>query len=109
MSTPADNRAHPRVFLERPAKVFHQGTRRYLPAVTSNISGGGVLIRVLSPRPLDPGDRLDVLIAWSNRTVLSSSDRVAGSVTRAARGASGEQFVAVAFDKAMVSAPAQVA
>lgn len=109
MTQTVEHRALPRVPLERPAKVYHLGTRRYLPAVTCNISGGGVLLRVKTPRALTPGDRIDVLIAWSNRAVLSASDRVAGAVTRAARGASGEQFVAIAFDASMVSVPAQVA
>ena len=109
MNTAVENRAHPRVPLERPAKVFHEGTRRYLPAITSNISNGGVLLRVTSPRPLLPGDRIDVLIAWSNRAVLSSKDRIPARVTRAARVASGEQFVGIAFDQALAHAPARVA
>ena len=92
----AERRRSPRNPVERLCKVFHGPTRRYLTAVTRDVSAGGALVTVESPRPLQVGDTIEVLIAWHHRAILSSSDQIEATVTRTLfQGA--KQIVAIRF------------
>lgn len=97
--TQAEHRAHPRAALSRPAKVFHHNSARYFPAHTCNLSRGGTLLRLDSRRPFNPGDRIDILIAWSDRALLHHKDAIPATIARSARGPAGETFVAAAFNE----------
>jgi len=92
-----EQRRHPRVRVERPCKVFHHRTGRYFPGITSDASAGGFLVRIESARPIGPGDRLDVLVAWSERVLLAKADGVEATVTRRLQTGEREQTVAVRF------------
>jgi len=91
-----DRRTAPRLPVERLCKVFHEPTRRYLTALTRDVSAGGALFTVESPRALNVGDSIEILIAWHHRAILSASDQIEATVTRSLfEGA--KQVVAVAF------------
>lgn len=91
-----DRRGTPRMQVERLCKVFHEPTRRYLTGVTRDVSAGGALVTVESPRPLQVGDSIEILIAWHHRAILSSSDQIEARVIRTLfEGA--RQVVAVRF------------
>lgn len=77
-----ERRREARTALERPCKVFHGPSRRYLMAWTQDLSRGGALMRVDSSRPLKPGDEVEVLIAWRDRQLLDASDQVPAVVVR---------------------------
>lgn len=91
----------------RPCKVYHPGSRQYLPARTVDYSPVGAMIEVLHDRPLPPGERVDVLIAWSHRTLLSAADHVPGTVVRAIAGE--RRLIAVDFTATGAAAAARAA
>jgi c-di-GMP-binding flagellar brake protein YcgR len=93
-----DRRAHTRVAIERPCKIFHQASRRYLAAKTTDFCAGGTLCRVTAPRPMSPGDTLDFYIAWDRRALVATSAQLRGTVVRAHFDGL-EQVVAVKFDR----------
>ncbi len=97
MSLTLERRRHPRLPIERPCKVFHRTSRTYLAASTCDLSEGGAMIRVDNPRVLNPGDEIDVLVAWSKAPVLQRTAAIAGSVVRVPGRFSGHQFIAVKF------------
>jgi len=97
-----DRRQSTRVAIDHPCKVFHVPTRKYLPARSRDVSQGGALIDVFTPRPLVEGDEIELLIAWSSKTVLSASEQVRARVVRAAFHGS-EQTVAVEFKQSQWS------
>ncbi len=91
-----DRRTTPRIPVERLCKVFHEPTRRYLTGITRDVSAGGALVTVESPRALQVGDAIEILIAWHHRAILSASDQVVATITRSLfEGA--KQVVAVRF------------
>src|SRR5436190_1600664 len=71
MQNGIEKRGAARVALERPAKVFHLGSQRYLGARTRDISGAGVLLCVEGARRLRVGDRVEVMVQWGRRALLS--------------------------------------
>jgi hypothetical protein len=113
MGSPADRRRHVRLDVDRPCKVVVPTARRALSARTSNVSVTGALLRVDSPRLLNPGETLRLAISWSNTPIVREDQLVFARVVRAL-GIQGEaQTVAVEFaqsNQQAVDAPlAQVA
>lgn len=98
MTATQERRAHSRVTIERPCKIFHQASRRYLAAKTTDFSAGGTLCRVNAPRPMSPGDTLDFYIAWDRRALVATAAQLRGTVIRAHFDGL-EQVVAVKFDR----------
>jgi hypothetical protein len=92
------------MILARPAKVYHHGSRQYLPARTVDYSPTGALVEILHDRPISPGEQVDVLIAWTSRTLLTAADHVPARVVRAIRG--DRNLLAVAFE---IREPSQTA
>lgn len=103
MNPPAidERRQHYRVPIAKPCKVFHPATRRYLPGRTTDVSAGGALLRVNAPRPLVPGDEIEMYIAWNNRSLLTTSEQMRGRVTRTLFDGN-EQIIAIEFAQAQV-------
>jgi hypothetical protein len=95
----ADRRVHPRQVIVRPCKVFHRPTQKYLSATTSNVSAGGALLEIVSARPIQLGDRIDVGVAWSRSPVLLEDALVEASVIRTCTLGNQRQEVAVRFDR----------
>lgn len=103
-----DRRKHTRVSVSRPCKLYHRATGRYLPARTCDVSASGALVRVTAPRPLVPGDEIEVYIAWSSRSLLTTSEQVRGRVTRTMF-EGNDQIVGVEFVAARAQAAQPVA
>lgn len=99
MNLTPERRSHPRIPLERACKVFHRPSRTYLAASTCDLSEGGAMIRVDNPRVLNPGDEIDVLIAWSKAPVLQRSRAITGNIVRVPGSFARHQFIAVKFLK----------
>lgn len=105
-----DRRRHARLAVSRRCKVFHRPTRQYFPATTRDVSSGGALIEIGSPRPLAAGDELDVVIDWTGKTVLPSEALSRAHVVRVADESPGaSQAVAISFDRRAADALALVA
>lgn len=77
-----ERRVNPRVIVTKACKVLHVATRKYLPAKTCDVSSGGALLRITTPRPLVPGEEIQVFIAWDNRNLLSTGEQVRAHVMR---------------------------
>ncbi len=99
MSLVLERRRHPRLPIERPCKVFHKPSRQYLAASTCDISEGGALVRVDAKRPLNAGDEIDILIAWTKAPVVTQTTAIAGKVLRTPGAFAHHQFVAVRFER----------
>jgi c-di-GMP-binding flagellar brake protein YcgR len=101
-----ERRAHPRVSLTRPCKVYEPRSRKFLPGTTCNISAGGLLMRIERSLPVEPGDRLYVAIPHKRRDVFLRADEMLECrVVRALPMTSGETALAVQF----ITPPAQFA
>lgn len=96
-----ERRAFPRLRLARPCKVFHPGSRKYLPARTADVSAYGALLRVDAPRSLQAGEELEVAVAWDGEPLLSGESLMRATVIRTGPGgladADRAQTVAVQF------------
>jgi c-di-GMP-binding flagellar brake protein YcgR len=97
MAYPADRRKHPRTGIERPCKIFHQPSRRYLSGQTCDFSANGALIRVDSARPLTPGDEIGLAVAWSRKAVLDTAALTPARVVRVTASLGRFQAVAIEF------------
>jgi hypothetical protein len=79
-------------------KVFHHPTRRYLPARTLDLSLGGSMLTVDTPRELKPGENIDLYVAWHDEPILGSESMVAAKVVRTHSSDGYHQTVGVQFD-----------
>lgn len=79
---PADRREHTRVDMSRPCKVFLPATARSCAGRTRNVSAGGALVELDSPRDLKPGDTMELGIAWTNRAILPADALVEAKIVR---------------------------
>lgn len=96
-----DRRRTPRTPLTRACKVLHAPTGRYWPAVSWDLSSTGMLLGIDSPRELTPGDSLEVYIAWSNKPLLRSEEKIIAEVKRVLPRTDGRQLVGVEFKAAL--------
>ena len=92
-----DRRQHARTPIDRPCKVYHRASRQYLPARTCDLFFSGALIRIDSACLINPGDELDVFIAWGKKPVVNSAELVPAKVIRVAASLERHQAVAVQF------------
>lgn len=70
----------------RPCKLFIPRTGRYLPGTTSNLSCGGVMLRVAGQSALEPGDSVFLGIAMKRRqAVLPTREMIEARVLRVAQ------------------------
>lgn len=81
-TTPADRRQHPRMAVQRPAKVLCNQSQRFLAAVTEDLSVGGARVRVQSQRPFAIGDSVKVGIAWSQSGIIRTDQLIEAKVVR---------------------------
>lgn len=83
--------------VSKACKVFHRPTGRYWPAVTWDVSSGGVLLGIDAPRPLERGDTVEVFVSWGDKALLSKEDRMIAEVKRVLPRTDGKQLVGVEF------------
>lgn len=97
--TNADRRRHVRELVDRPCKLFHRPSLRFWAGRTTDLSDGGALLSFESPRAPEPGDAIDVVIAWSDRPVLPGDSLVRSEVVRVGDAKGDRHQVAVRFDR----------
>lgn len=101
-----ERRQHHRTTLDRPCKVYHEGSGRYYAARTRDVSAGGVLVELLTARRLEPGDAVRLHRGVSLSQVLEASRGVPASVVRSLRVGETTQVVAIRFEPAASAAAA---
>lgn len=94
-----ERRRHRRDPVDRPCKMFHRPSLRFWAGRTSNVSEGGALLTLESPRAPEPGDAVDVVIAWSDRPVLPGDSLVRSEVVRVGESVGDRRTVAVRFSR----------
>jgi len=93
-----ERRAHRRLNLERPCKLYVPRAARYVTGSTWNLSHTGALVQLASPPPLEPGDRLYVGVALKRRqAVLTASEMVEATIVRVVPTADDGLAVALRF------------
>jgi|GEM_PF-2728837 len=95
-----DRRAYDRMPLVRGVKLLDQKTAKYVPAESTNVSQGGLLLRVPSTRPFAPGDRVEVAVGWGESPVASSLAMSGAVVVRVAAIDHSHQAIALRYDRA---------
>ena len=75
-------RHHPRLSVQRAAKVLCNQSQRFLAAVTEDLSVGGARVRVESQRPFAIGDSVKVGIAWSQSGIIRTDQLIEAKVVR---------------------------
>ena len=93
-----ERRAHDRLSLTRPCKLYLPVSGRYVTGSTGNFSSGGALIHLDRLSPLGPGDRLFVGIAVKRcQAVLAANEMVEAEVVRSVRTMEEQTIMAVRF------------
>lgn len=82
----------------RPLKLFHKGSGRFLPAITSDLSDGGALVMITWPCKLIVGEPVDIYLPPDEHVMLSSRHRVTAKIVRLLEGES-ICMAAVQFDE----------
>jgi hypothetical protein len=85
--------------LDRPAKVFHRGTWRYIAGRTKDVSDGGVLLELPADRPLAVGDMVDVALGRPGVGVLKGDEFVWAKVVRVSATGRGTNLAAVSLTR----------
>lgn len=96
-----ERRRHDRLALARACKLRAQRDLRYQPARTRDISAGGALLELDSPRPLAEGQSIAIAIDFAGRSLLTQEQVVEAKVVRAGPVLNRRQTVAVAFRDAI--------
>jgi hypothetical protein len=79
--------------------MFHRPSLRFWAGRTRDVSAGGALLTLESPRAPAPGDTVDVVIAWNDRPVLPGDSLVRSEVVRVGESAGDRRTVAVRFSR----------
>lgn len=95
-----DRRTYARMMLVRGCKVLDEKSAKFIPAETTNISQGGLLLRVPSTRPFSAGDRVEVAVGWGNVPIAASVKMAGGVVVRVTDIDHVHQALAVRYDRA---------
>jgi hypothetical protein len=95
--TGQERRAAPRLRMSRGAKVYSPLTRRYYAARTIDMSRGGAMVSITSPRTLIAGDKLDIAIAWDDRCLIPQATMVKAEVARVVGRIGEHQAVGIRF------------
>ena len=103
MTQVEERRRHQRFEVNRPCKLLHRATRRYLCAETVDVAAGGVLIRVEPTRPIAPGDEISLVVAWNDEVLLCADAQIPGKVIRVLSTTDGMQWIACEFKTAALA------
>ena len=95
-----DRRQHPRMPLVRGCKLLDQKSAKFIPAETSNISQGGLMIRVPATRPFSAGDRVEIAVGWGNIPIAASVKMAGATIVRVLDIDHVHQGLAVKYDRA---------
>lgn len=97
-SKSVDRRVHPRRAASWPCKLRPEAGVRYAPGRVLDIAPGGALIELHSPRSVQRGDSIELLMDSARRVVIERADAVSGRVVRVEPGLLGACRVAVRFE-----------
>lgn len=95
--TSADRRQHVRTSTEIACKLLQSAECRYRSALTTDVSKGGALVQLRTPKPLKTGETLRLSINWNGRPLMSRDELVEATVVRAGPMLEQVQQVAVRF------------
>ncbi|MHC4414138.1 MAG: PilZ domain-containing protein [Planctomycetota bacterium] len=105
-----ERRAHERLIIARPCKLYLPRVGKYLPGSTCNLSAGGALVEVERPLHVEPGAHLHVGIALKRRQgLLLAGEMLDAQVVRFEAEAGSAQRSAVAVRFSAPGAAAQAA
>lgn len=93
----ADRRRHTRMYVRKPCKIFHFGSRLYIPASTHDFSVGGAMVWLDAGRQLSVGDEISVIVGWNSGAVVRQDSSIPGRVLRIISMDGGRQAAAVQF------------
>ncbi len=105
-----DRRAHERMNLARPCKLFDPRSRKYVPGTIWNLSDGGALIEVNRPICPDLGELLYLGIALKRRQgILLRDEMCPARVVRLKRTVDGRSTLGIQFtDRLTEASPVQI-
>ena len=101
----SERRQHERVTITRPCKVFREATQRYLIAQSCDVSEGGVLVHLLSERPLTEGESVRLAIAGTSSGVMRDAELRDGIVVRCVSDLYNLQTVAIRYGQEEAQQP----
>lgn len=104
MSNTTDRRRHARTPTEIACKLLQTAECRYRTAITADISVGGALLDLKTPKPVRVGETLSVSVNWNGRPLMSRADLVTATVVRTGPLLDQSQRVAVEFDQPQTQA-----
>jgi c-di-GMP-binding flagellar brake protein YcgR len=104
MPTTTNRRAHPRTHAEIACKLLQNAECRYRAALTADVSAGGALLTLRTPKPLKVGESLELSLNWDGRPLMSRTELVKATVVRAGPMLEQSQQVAVRFDEPQLQA-----
>lgn len=91
--------------MDRSAKLFCPQNGRFLAGRTVNISAGGVLVEIDASEPIEPGDEIQMTIAFGDRFIVPMSELVPGSIVRTMRSSDTSSVsLAIAYNNATETA-----
>ncbi len=105
-----DRRAHERVNLADPCKLFDPRSGKYVPGTVWNLSGGGALIEVNRPICPELGKPLYLGIALKRRQGILLRDEMSPArVVRSQETADGRSTLGIQFtDLSIAASPIQI-
>lgn len=107
MATEADRRVHARYRVTRPCTFFRRLTCKYLAGQTWDLSQGGVLLEVETPRGMIVGEMVELGVAWTGSALLSRGSLLEAKVVRVTPMEGSKHRVALSFlDKERLALPA---
>jgi hypothetical protein len=94
---PSDRRRFRRSPVNRTGKVYVRRALRYLPVRALDVSLGGLLLEIMSERPLMVGEPLEVIIGDGRSAVVGGDDVIEARIAHVSAGHDGTQLVGLAF------------
>ena len=94
-----DRRLYERTPASIGCKLLPNAECRYRSALTADISAGGALLDLRTPKPLRVGETLTISVNWSGGAVMSRSESIQATVVRTGPLLDQTQRVAVEFDE----------
>ncbi len=98
MQNSADRRQYVRTSTEIACKLLQNAECRYRSALTTDVSEGGALIQLRTPKPMKIGEMMRLSINWNGRPLMSREELVEATVVRAGPMLKQVQQIAVRFD-----------
>ncbi|MEO1583293.1 MAG: PilZ domain-containing protein [Planctomycetota bacterium] len=92
-----ERRRFARMPLARACKIKPARGVRYRPAITSDVSSGGVCLAVDGAADLDVGAQVDLAVSWHGHPTVTHGETIPARVVRVEPG-SERTTIALAFD-----------